>query len=332
MDFSVLSKCRGQLMGVAILLVALFHSSIVHANPTIDMICFIGDMGVDMFFFLSGMGMFYTYRKDTKPLQFYKKRMVRIVPAWFLVNLYIQLDQVGFDLTKLQLTSFVKYMTGFSFWLEGNLYFWYIPAALAFYAMTPAFMWMYKKNKKQAYAVFSIIWIALLGASIVFQNASYFIFLFRWPVFFLGILFGEFSYQKKKIKKAYVLSMALLLILGFFMENVIRMYNGRYGIRYDYKYFIYVLISIPICVILALAMDKIQYNFGSLRLLGGITLEIYLLHEYILRKVTIWMGTVPFDSFGIWFNVLVFVGTVGVAWVLHVILAYLERTIRSNIA
>lgn len=316
-------------MGVAILLVALFHSSIVHVNPTTDMICFMGDMGVDIFFFLSGMGMFYAYRKDTKILTFYKKRMVRIVPAWFLVNLYIQLDQVGFDVAQIQLVSFVKYMTGFSFWLEGNLYFWYIPAALAFYAMTPAFMWMYKKNRKQAYAVCSIIWAALLGASIVFQNASYFIFLFRWPVFFLGILFGDFSFQKKKIKQAYVFPVVVMFVLGLLMENVIRMYNGKYGIRYDYKYFVYVMISIPICIILAYAMDQVKYSFRGLGFLGGITLEVYLLHEFILRKVTIWIGAVPFDSLGILFNVLVFAGTVLTAWILHTtltkIIAYLER-------
>lgn len=321
MDFSVLSKYRGQLMGIAIVLVALFHSSIVHANPTIDLVCFVGDMGVDIFFFLSGMGMFYTYRKDRKTLAFYKKRMVRIIPAWFLVNLYIQLDQVGFDVTRLNPVSFVKYMTGFSFWLEGNLYFWYIPAALAFYAMTPAFMWLYKKNKKQAYAIFSIIWMGLVGVSILVQNASYFIFLFRWPVFFLGILFGDFSYQKKKIKKAYVIPVIIVLILGLVMENTIRMYNGRMGIRYEYKYFIYVMISIPICLVLTLAMEKMKYSFGILRLLGNITLEIYLLHEYILRKVTMWIGTVPFDSLGIVFNVFIFLATAEVAWVLHVILS-----------
>ena len=88
MNMSLISKYRGQLMGFAILIVALFHSSIVHTNDLVDFFCFSGDMGVDIFFFLSGFGMYYACLKKQTYGQFMKKRMVRIVPAWFLVNLY----------------------------------------------------------------------------------------------------------------------------------------------------------------------------------------------------------------------------------------------------
>ena len=89
MNVNIISKYRSQLMGIAIVLVALFHSNIVRANNVLDYLCFSGDIGVDMFFFLSGFGMFYAYLKKPTVQGFYWKRLVRIVPVWFLVNLYI---------------------------------------------------------------------------------------------------------------------------------------------------------------------------------------------------------------------------------------------------
>ncbi|MCR4802764.1 MAG: acyltransferase, partial [Lachnospiraceae bacterium] len=189
MDYSLLSKYRGQLMGLAIIFVALFHSSLDHSYLIVDMLCFGGDMGVDIFFLISGFGMYYAFLKKPKLLQFYMKRVSRIVPAWFIVNLIIRFQED--DLTSIDKLFLLKTMTGFSFWIDGNLYFWYVSAILAFYLITPLFMFLYQKKKHYAYLTFSIIWFLLLGMSFVAHNASYFIFLFRWPVFFLGIYLGE---------------------------------------------------------------------------------------------------------------------------------------------
>lgn len=321
MNLSWISKYRGQLMGVAILMVALFHSSIVHTNDLIDFFCFSGDMGVDIFFFLSGFGMYYACLKKPTYGQFMKKRMVRIVPAWFLVNLYGQLDAVGFDLTKLNAWGTIKCMTGLSFLLNGTLLFWYIPAQLLFYAMTPLFMRIYEKSRFKAYLTYGVVWIGLLGLSILFHNGRYFIFLFRWPVYFLGITFGELSDRKVEIGKKYLIIAGIIGAFGMVFVNLVRKYNYLSFVRYDYKYFAYVFVSIPLCLLLSLFFEKSRYFFKGLGFLGKITLEIYLLHEMILRKVQGTIDLFLFDSWGVIINLIVFLGTIGVAWLLHYILS-----------
>lgn len=42
---------------------------------------YIGSTGVDFLLFLSGMGLFYSLTKNDDICQFYKKRLVRILPA-----------------------------------------------------------------------------------------------------------------------------------------------------------------------------------------------------------------------------------------------------------
>lgn len=330
MNVNILSKYRSQLMGIAILLVALFHSNIVRTNNVLDYICFTGDIGVDIFFFLSGFGMFYAYLKKPTLKEFYWKRFARIVPVWFLVNLYIQLDNVGFQFHRINLLEFFKQMTGLSFWMDGNLYFWYIPAQLAFYFITPLFMYFYTKNKKKAYFAFGTTWIFLLLVSILVHDAKYFIFLFRWPVYFLGIGIGELSYKQKSISKRQIAALMFLMLAGFLLVDFIRKNNGHGIIRYDYKYLAYIFIVFPFAMVLSWIFSKIKYGRFTMGFLGGITLEIYLLHEYILRKICVVVEKIPFDSFGIIFNILVFIVAVGISWLLHYCIDLLIKKIRRK--
>ena len=319
MDFGLISKYRSQLMGVAILFVVIFHSSIIHVNSFIDMICFIGDMGVDIFFLISGFGMYYAYIKRPSIFNFYLKRIIRIVPAWFVVNLIIQFNTV--DMKHVNFEYLIKVMTGFLFWLEGNLYFWYISAILAFYLITPFFMNLYLKNKKKAYLAIMLLWMTLLGICFIMHNGKYFIFLFRWPVYFGGIYLGECSYKKIKYNRNTILASSIMLFVGLIFTNFIRNnYEHNNIVRYDYKYFTFILIVIPICILLPMLFEKVKYNFCILKFLGNITLEIYLLHEFLLQKITNWIDVIPFDRAYIIYNILVFGGVVLLAWMLHLIL------------
>ncbi|MGG6547118.1 UNVERIFIED_CONTAM: acyltransferase family protein, partial [Prevotella sp. 15_C9] len=45
----------------------------------------ISNIGVDMFFFLSGIGLWYSWAKDSSTNTFYLKRIFRIYPTWLIV-------------------------------------------------------------------------------------------------------------------------------------------------------------------------------------------------------------------------------------------------------
>lgn len=318
MDYSILSKHRTKLMGIAIVLVGIFHSSIVHINDGVDFVCFIGDMGVDIFFLVSGFGMYYTYLKNPSWKEFYWKRMFRIAPAWVLVNVLVQVYTYWGK--EVNWFSVIKCLTGFSFWLDGSLYFWYIPAALMFYLLTPCFMCGYRDNKKKAYLMVGIGWMVILLSCLLCHNSKYFVFLFRFPVFFIGIFMGELSHCKVPIQKKHMWLMGVCLGIGLAGEYMIKHSLVYSFIHYEYKYILYCVIAIPFYILISCFFECVKAKFSVLQFLGGITLEIYLLHEFILKVVTSFLRKVPFDNLGIIYNLLVFMMTVLLAKLLHQLL------------
>lgn len=72
-----LSRYRGELMGAAIIFIVLFHAPLARADAFFGLRrC--GNIGVDMFLFLSGIGLWYSWVKTPSFKQFYKRRLLRI--------------------------------------------------------------------------------------------------------------------------------------------------------------------------------------------------------------------------------------------------------------
>lgn len=80
-----LSQYRQSLMGFAILWVFMLHTGEI-GNPLWDSISSWGWSGVDMFLFLSAIGLCYSLNKDGNLgiIAFYKRRAIRILPPWLL--------------------------------------------------------------------------------------------------------------------------------------------------------------------------------------------------------------------------------------------------------
>ena len=79
------SEYRTPLMGVAILFIMLFHSGIVLKDGAMFSIFRNGDIGVEMFAFLSAIGVFRSLERNSSAIQFYKRRFVRIAPTYILI-------------------------------------------------------------------------------------------------------------------------------------------------------------------------------------------------------------------------------------------------------
>lgn len=84
-NYSILSKYRTELMGISILWVMFFHSTISVNNTILRLIKDIGYGGVDIFLMLSGLGLYYAYKKNNNILEFYKRRVLRILPTYLPV-------------------------------------------------------------------------------------------------------------------------------------------------------------------------------------------------------------------------------------------------------
>ena len=134
-DLTKISEFRNELMGMAILWIALFHSEI-DVGP-LKMIKEAGYGGVDIFFFLSGLGLAYGWIHKRQRLgHFYKRRFLRIIPTyWMIVFVYfIFFEMKGSPWDAIYL---FKMLTGVGTLVYGANFYWFVPAIVICYIFFP---------------------------------------------------------------------------------------------------------------------------------------------------------------------------------------------------
>lgn len=70
-----IESLRMELMGFAIILIMLFHLGVLP----------FGECGVDIFLFLSGFSMYHSLSRNDNIVKFYRKRLLRILPAYLII-------------------------------------------------------------------------------------------------------------------------------------------------------------------------------------------------------------------------------------------------------
>lgn len=88
MDLSLFSRHRTSLMGVAAMLIVFCHASgfVPDASPVLKKQMESGNLGVDIFLLLSGIGLFYSLASRTKNIfAWYGHRYLRILVPYLLI-------------------------------------------------------------------------------------------------------------------------------------------------------------------------------------------------------------------------------------------------------
>lgn len=91
-DYSLISKYRAVLMGLAIILIMFCHMDIAQEHNGVSATSLakalhLFTVGVDIFLFLSGVGLYYSYTKGKQPyVKFEKKRLIRILPYYAVIG------------------------------------------------------------------------------------------------------------------------------------------------------------------------------------------------------------------------------------------------------
>lgn len=101
LDF--LSKYRTELMGFSIFWIFFYHTgvNIIGLNALFS----VGWIGVDIFFLVSGFGLCSSLTKNPDIIQFYKRRLIRIIPTWWLILVFMHI--VGLISGGGELSAFV---------------------------------------------------------------------------------------------------------------------------------------------------------------------------------------------------------------------------------
>lgn len=246
---------RPFLMGVAIIIVIIYHLFCWVYNPI--GLFNIGYVGVDIFLFLSGLGLSYSYEKNSI-IKFYKNRIIRIYPLYLIsvltTYLFFQHNWSTFDL-------FANIST-IGFYTKGGIfrYDWYLESLFTLYISYPLF-YFYGKIKMEG------LTILLLVISFVLYKYNiqwwYDCILARLPIFLYGIIF-------RNCMKSYKIVSFVGLFSYLPCRNIISPFLASSGL------------AIPLILASLLLMKYLPTKFLNILLYAGKhTLEIYIANLFV---------------------------------------------------
>jgi len=220
----LLSEHRSAIMGFAMIWVVLYHYQL---KGFLSYPFMVGYTGVDLFMFVSGLGLYYSMYKDNDVKHFYRKRLLRILPMYYLIGLAYELLAGDFNL----LSYLWKYST-IGFWTDG-VYGngWFIPSIITLYALYPFFYRTLFQSRLDSftiivlYSVFTFFVIYNCFIDQTLFDTNHFLLLYRLPIFLLGSILG-FAIKEKLQWEGFFVIMAIalfpLLIINYFVDGNVR--------------------------------------------------------------------------------------------------------------
>lgn len=282
---------RSALMGVAILWVMFFHGGV-------RLPIFVkGYIGVDIFFFLSAIGLCYSFDKNPDLWSFYKKRIFRIIPTWWIA-MAVAMSIFSFVFHSNHPTNIgevILMFSGVGYWIQGFFepslrvvyYEWYIPTLLLFYLAFP----LIAKFKSLFLFVLIMLWEIFMWY-IKFQgmldiHSSIFrLSIPRVSIFMYGILYYRICLSSSR---TYVADWVCVISL---VTSFILLSNGISAWPRPNHYTILLLLPVllkGLCVLI-----RTTKSFKVFSFLGGLSLELYLVHIYWnIPKFSIGDVTIP---------------------------------------
>lgn len=315
-ELANISRFRAEQMGAAMLFVILFHVALDRGDPFYGLRrC--GNVGVDIFLFLSGVGLWFSWVKTPDVLRFYRRRLLRIVPTWIVVATAFYLpDYLGARRFSHSIVDLIGDITiNWDFWLHDELTFWYVPAIMALYLVAPWYMRLIQSRPVYRWLpLLMVIWCVMVQWVLPIHHAVGHIEIFwsRVPIFFIGINFGEMVRTRRQLSSdaVWLLLVTFLMTFGtcLYLEQV------RHG---QFPLFVERMLYIPFTVCTVLVMNRIfrrtpQWVNRLFRFVGALSLEAYLIHiHFVLVYVQ------PYHL-GYWLTFLVTVAiTLPIAWLLQ---------------
>jgi len=275
-----LRTCRDEIKGIAILWVVFFHARLGLSGLLYD-VQKIGYGGVDLFFFLSGFGLYHSLKRNSDLGGYFKRRAKRLLPSylpfcavWLVVMLW---------LTKPGAASAVRTVMGNLFMvgffsgapLEIN---WYVSALALSLAVAPLFYAFLSPDVPKR-AVWLIAGCFLAGLAFVDQDS--YIVISRLPVFAAGMAFAGWENEKPNGKTlAAILAAAGVLGLGVLMICFSRFPDML--LTYAMYWHPFFLIAPAMCAGLGWLFGKCPRKLLSpLSMLGAASFEIFLFNAWI---------------------------------------------------
>lgn len=290
MQLELISKHRNVIYGVAIFWIALFHGCELNiidysfgqgALNWLQSIISMGDLGVDIFLFLSGVCLYYSFNTKQDAYSFLRKRLMRVVPSVLVV--YGLYWTIRYGVIENQWGGVLGRFTLMQFWLTGEQSIWFVSLILVLYACYPYIYWFLFRKRNNVFRICFLLgasYLTILAIGLVAHEwyCNVGIALYRIPVFFFGCWFAKFVYEKKRMPKAMAV---ICLIITIVFVALLSKFDVTGAIRRVLYFPAGVVIAYTIAMIADMLerCDLIKKTAGCFFMfLGSISLELYLTH------------------------------------------------------
>lgn len=294
MKLTNISKYRTHIMGFAILWIMWFHSPFYGKSEIMHFVHNIGFYGVDMFLLVSGLGLYFSMRRSKSIGTFYKKRAVRILPAYLIVSVCwyaFYKTEVSFG-DKLLSVLGINYFRG-NITVRPEYFDWFLPTLFVLYLLTPLYDKLFQKaSVKWKFTLLSMAVSPLLciifyhtGQQVLYGSTV------RIAVFLVGYWIGWFLYEKREEAKGSWMVHLTLLFVGVALVYYIQTYITNGTVFWGLNCYPALLVAPALCAVLGLLFlcaEKYLKVVGKIilypfRFCGKYSLEIYLFHQRLME-------------------------------------------------
>ena len=304
LNFSSFSAYRNAIYGFAALWIVVFHGvelkniTFLPSMPFLEKTIGSGNIGVDIFVLLSGVGLYFSFSKGPKLLSFYKNRIVRVYIPYIMMALpyFIYL----YAQKQMDIGLFIKNILTINFWTDEStpISFWYVSAILVFYIVYPLIhkfifhgadlkisdKFTISQEKRELIRCMILVVVSIvIGALIFYKSPETYKVIDKVPSRFTAFIIG--CYLGKFVKEGKRFSSTTLIIAAFIVGGMYPLYAGRILKGIWLRYYgsltgiaLVFILSQLFIVLSRINIDKIMAFFGT------ISLEIYMLH-IIARRI-----------------------------------------------
>ena len=218
----LISKYRTELMGVATIMILLCHAK---PNGVIlpDSILFLmglGQYGVNIFFFLSGFGIYHSLQNYTSLILWYKKRLLRLFVPYLLITIPILI----LCNEKYSSINIISRITTIGYWFGVENVSWFVAAIIPFYLLSPILKNLLDNITKHRFIMLIMLWtVSSLICSHLFScedslSIKHFIqTLLSFPSFILGMWISPYI-RENGISFCGLIKTIILFIFLFCLE------------------------------------------------------------------------------------------------------------------
>lgn len=298
LNWKDLSRYKEELYGICAIWIMLFHSYLVkiHYDGDIRILQVTealldrGNMGVDIFLFLSGVFLYFSYSAHEGDLgRFMSRRLSRLIlPVLIIYSPY----WIGLMIDSGNVYKFLLRISTMDFWISGSKAIWFVSMILLCYWFYPYIYTFFFKGKGNGWVRLAVaLGLVVLLTYVTMKSgksfySTYEIALTRIPVFLLGCFAGKAVKDEKAMSSWTVLLAYLSVIVCTYIFAHSLMPKKMWG-RYFY---IYSGLSFMTVFIHILKLIPWKAFHDVLKFFGKISLECYLAHIMLINvyKKTPW--------------------------------------------